>query len=70
MKTEERVTELEIRLTHLESGLDEITRVLLERDRAFEVLRREHTQLRKRLRDMERSSGGADAMAHEPPPHY
>lgn len=70
MKTEERVTELEIRLTHLESGLDEITRVLLERDRAFEALRREHTQLRQRLRDLERTTGGSDATAHEPPPHY
>lgn len=70
MNTEERVTELEIRLTHLESGLDEISRVLLERDRAFEVLQGAHAQLLQRLRDMERATGVADGDAHEPPPHY
>lgn len=70
MNTEDRLTELEIRLTHLESGLDEISRLLLARDRAFEVLQGAHTQLLQRLQDMERATGVADGDAHEPPPHY
>ncbi len=68
---EERVTELEIRLTHLESGLDEITRVLLERDRQIEALQREQQRLQLRLRDMDLTAGGAGSDAPEPPPpHY
>lgn len=61
---DDRLTDLEIRYTHLEKLVDELSSTLYEE-------RRERETLAARVRDLEqRVRGVEDPMPDEPPPHY
>lgn len=60
----DRLTEIEIRYTHLERLIGELSGVVFEQQKAI-------TGLEQRLRDVEgRSQEGAEPTALEKPPHY
>jgi len=60
----DRLTEIEIRYTHLEHLIGELSGVVFEQQKAI-------TGLERRLRDVEgRSQEGAEPTAIEKPPHY
>lgn len=69
---ESRLTDLEIRLTHQEAAIDELTDNLLAQQRVIDRLRQQVETLQGRLGDLEsRGSGdGAEAVPEPPPPHY
>jgi SlyX protein len=62
---EERIVELEIRYTHQQRMLEELSEVVLEQGRALERLGRELETLRGRV-----EAGSEEEPANEPPPHY
>lgn len=60
----DRITDLEIRYTHLERLVAELSDVLWTE-------RREREKLEARLKDLEQRSRSADEpVSNEPPPHY
>lgn len=69
---EERLTDLEIRLTHQEASIDELTDSLLAQQRVIDRLRQQVEALQGRLGDLETRGGGegADTAPEPPPPHY
>ena len=66
---EDRVTELEIRLTHLEDTIDVLNRMVIEQHDLIDQLQLQITILEKKLKAASESN-----IAHEkdetPPPHY
>ena len=66
---ENRITDLEIRITHQEAALDEMNHVLLEQHQLIQKLRGELAHLQHQLRNMN-SNNIADAADETPPPHY
>ena len=66
---ENRVTELEIRLTHLEDTIDVLNRMVIEQHDLIDQLQLQITILEKKLKAASESN-----IAHEkdetPPPHY
>jgi SlyX protein len=61
---EQRLADLEIRYTHQERLIDDLSKVIYEQQRAIE-------KLEKRVRDLElRLRGQEEPPANEPPPHY
>ena len=66
---ENRITDLEIRLTHQEAALDEMNGVLLAQHTLITRLQDELTRLRRQLQDVNAGSVG-DAGNEPPPPHY
>jgi SlyX protein len=66
---ENRVTELEIRLTHLEDTIDVLNRMVIEQHDLIDQLQLQITILEKKLKAVSESN-----IAHEkdetPPPHY
>lgn len=66
---ENRITDLEIRLTHQEAALEEMNGVLLEQHQLIQKLRDELAHLQHQLRSMN-TSNIADAADETPPPHY
>ncbi|MEX0732721.1 MAG: SlyX family protein [Aquisalimonadaceae bacterium] len=66
-----RLTDLEIRITHQEASIDELTDSLLAQQRQIDLLRRQVEALQNQLRDMETRGRGNEPEAPEPPPpHY
>jgi len=64
-----RITDLEIRLSHQEAALEELTDTVLAQQRALHALRTELEYLRSLLR--EAAPGIVGPAADEPPPpHY
>jgi len=63
----ERVTEIEIKLAHLEQALNEMSDVIYAQQSAIDRLERAYEQLRQRV---ENSAAGGDPDADEKPPHY
>ena len=67
--TEERLTELEIRLTHQEALIETLNDTLIEQQRLIEKIMTELTVLRERM-----AAAGLSDMAtlaeETPPPHY
>jgi SlyX protein len=61
---EERLVTLEVRYTHLERQVEEMSQVLFEQQKLVDRLVKELTVLRKTLGGVK--AGGGD----EPPPHY
>ncbi len=61
---EERLVALEVRYTHLERQVDELSQVLFEQQKLVDRLVRELTVLRKTLSGIKAGPGD------EPPPHY
>lgn len=66
---EERLTDLEIRLTHQEATLQTLNDVITEQQRLIDQLRGEIAALKRQLRDLS-SSPIAAPWEETPPPHY
>ncbi len=66
---ESRVTELEIRIAHLESGIDSLTRSNLALEKVNEEHRLDIEELKRQLRQMT-PNPIASASEETPPPHY
>ena len=66
---ENKITDLEIRITHQEAALEEMNGVLLTQHKLIESLRADLKTLQRQLRDIG-SSNIADASQEPPPPHY
>ena len=66
---ENRITDLEIRITHQEAAMEEMNDVLLEQHKLIQNLRDELNHHQRLLRDMN-SSNITDAANETPPPHY
>ncbi|NOX76393.1 MAG: SlyX family protein [Gammaproteobacteria bacterium] len=66
---ETRLTDLEIRLTHQEAALEEMSDVLLKQHHMMESLQRNLAALQVQLRDTN-PQGVADPSQEPPPPHY
>lgn len=66
---ENKITDLEIRLTHQEAALEEMNGVLLEQHKLIDSLQDELERLRRQLQDI--NAGDVTDQANEPPPpHY
>lgn len=63
MTTEERLTELEIKLTHQDDLVDQLNAVVSEQQRQIDVLA-------KKLAALEKQSDDPTAPRNEKPPHY
>jgi SlyX protein len=67
--TEQRLTELEIKISFQEDLLDQLNQVIVRQQQEIDLLLREVGQLRQQM--PEPGSGAAGAMARdELPPHY
>lgn len=66
---ENRITDLEIRLTHQEAALEEMNDVLLTQHTMIGKLQNDIARLRQQLQD--NNTGSVTELANEPPPpHY
>jgi len=66
---ENRITDLEIRLTHQEAALEEMNDVLLAQHTLIGKLQDDLTRLRRQLQD--NNTGDMVGQVNEPPPpHY
>jgi uncharacterized coiled-coil protein SlyX len=61
---ETRFTELEIRYSHLERHVAELSDVVFAQQKTIDALEREMAKIRARLRDL------GDPVVDEKPPHY
>lgn len=64
---EDKITDLEIRLTHQEATLDELTQTVLNQERLLLELQDQLQQVRQQIRSF---SIVAPASEETPPPHY
>ena len=69
MDTDDRITELEIRLTHIEDTLDVLNRTVIEQHALIDQLQLQLSVLEKRLKAAA-SSNIALESEETPPPHY
>ena len=67
---DQRVTELEIRLTHLEDTIDVLNQTIIEQSDAIDLLQLQMVILDKKLKAAQSSSPIADESEETPPPHY
>ncbi|MEE8388624.1 MAG: SlyX family protein [Acidiferrobacterales bacterium] len=66
---ENRITDLEIRLTHQESSLDNLTKASVRQERAFEEILAQLEQIKSVLHQMGEPVATAPG-DDPPPPHY
>jgi SlyX protein len=66
---ENRITDLEIRLTHQEAAIDEMNHVLLEQHQLIQKMRDALMLLQRQQRDTN-ANNAADTGIEPPPPHY
>ena len=64
---EDRITDLEIRISHQESSIDELTRTLLDQETMIRKLAHDIKQLTEQVKDV---SNIAHESEEVPPPHY
>jgi len=64
---ETRITDLEIRITHQESAIDELTRTVLKQEETIRKLQLELEHVRAQVKEV---SIIAHASEETPPPHY
>jgi len=64
---ENRITDLEIRITHQESAIDELTRTTLKQEELITKLQMELKNIRSQVNEV---SIIAHASEETPPPHY
>ena len=69
MDTDDRITELEIRLTHIEDTLDVLNRTVIEQHALIDQLQLQLSVLEKRLKAAASSNIALDS-EETPPPHY
>ncbi|MGB6103164.1 MAG: SlyX family protein [Pusillimonas sp.] len=70
MNTEQRLVEIEIKLTAQEDLVQELNTLVYQQQRQIDELRALCTALVKRLGDAGSDDSGASPYAHERPPHY
>ena len=63
------ITDLQIRLTHQDDALDELTRTVLRQQRQIDELQAQIAQLKTALRELTPPQVGG-AGNEPPPPHY
>lgn len=66
---ETRITDLEIRLTHQDAAMEELTRVVLTQERELKRINNEIEQLKVMVKELA-SSNVALPSEEAPPPHY
>lgn len=66
----DRIEELEIRIAHLELGLQQVSDVVADQQRQIERLTRRGEQLQERIASLQADEGGDVATRVEIPPHY
>ena len=66
---EDRITELEIRLTHIEDTIDVLNQAVIEQQNLIDQLQLQIEVLEKKLRAVA-SSNIAHESEETPPPHY
>ncbi len=64
-----RVTELEIRLTHLEDTIDVLNNTIIKQHEAIDLLQLQVSQLEKKIKASQ-SAPVALESEETPPPHY
>lgn len=67
---EQRVTELEIRLTHMEDTIDVLNQTLIKQNDEIYTLQVQVTELNKKLKAAQTGSHMAHESEETPPPHY
>lgn len=65
----DRITELEIRLTHLEAALDELTDTSLRQQRALGIIAGQLDEIRNSLNELS-PAAVRDLLNDSAPPHY
>ena len=68
MTDDPRLESIEIKLAHLERGLQELSDVVTRQQRELELALARNQRLASRLEELE--GAGASATAFEKPPHY
>lgn len=67
---ESRVTELEIRLTHLEDTIEVLNKTIIEQHETIDLLQIQVALLEKKLKAAQSGSPVAHESEETPPPHY
>lgn len=62
-----KITDLEIRITHQEACIDELTRSLLDQEKRVKKLEKDLDNIRDQFKEF---SNVAHASEETPPPHY
>lgn len=70
MISEDRLVDIELKLTAQEDLLQALNEQVAVQQKEIAALRALCTALARRVGDMARDGGGADAYAEERPPHY
>jgi SlyX protein len=68
-KTERRITELEIRLTHQDESIESLSNTIIRQHDEIDTLKLRLEILEKRLKSVSESQV-ADQKDETPPPHY
>jgi SlyX protein len=68
-KTEQRITELEIRLTHQDESIESLSNTIIRQHDEIDTLKLRLEILEKRLKSVSESQV-ADQKDETPPPHY
>jgi len=63
--SEQRLTDLEIKLTFLEETVDQLNSVIIEQDKRIETLQNQLVGLKNEVEESK-----IDAPTNQPPPHY
>ena len=70
MTPEQRIEELEIRLSHLERSLQDISDEVIRQQQEIERLGERNLRLAERVEAMQSEAAEDAATREEPPPHY
>ncbi len=64
---DERIRELEIRMTHLEDFINQLNRIVLKNGKVIDSLKIEQTSFKQQLNELSEQMPGPGS---EKPPHY
>ena len=64
---EKRISELEIRMTHLEDFINQLNRIVLDNGKAIDALKKEQFSLKQQLTEINEQMPTSQ---DERPPHY
>ncbi|NYT63748.1 SlyX family protein [Alcaligenaceae bacterium] len=70
MNIEDRLVEIEIKVTSQDDLTQELSHLVYQQQKQIDELRALCTALIKKMGDISNGGDGADAYAHEKPPHY
>ena len=70
MTPEQRIEELEIRLSHLERSLQDVSDEVIRQQQQIERLGERNLRLAERVEAMQMDAAEDAATREEPPPHY